>query len=59
MSSAVEVQLARKLFLDHRVDEALEHLAEARRISLYEGDSAATVSVTQAIDSIWSQLHGG
>lgn len=59
VSSAVEVQLARKLFLDHKVDETLEHLAEARRISLYEGDPAATESVSQAIESIWSQLHGG
>jgi tetratricopeptide (TPR) repeat protein len=59
VTAAVELQLARKLFGLHRLDETLTHLAEARRISLHEGDPAATAAISRAIDSLWSQLHGG
>jgi hypothetical protein len=58
VTAAVELQLARKLFGLHRLDETLTHLAEARRISLYEGDPAATASISHAVEGLWSQLHG-
>jgi predicted Zn-dependent protease len=57
VTAAVEVRLAQKLFGLQKIDETLAHLALARRISLYEGDPAATASIVQAIDRIWSQLH--
>jgi hypothetical protein len=57
VTSALELQLARKLFGLHRLDETLTHLAEARRISAYEGDPAATDAIAQAIANIWTQLH--
>jgi len=57
LTAAVELQLARKLFDLHRIDETLTHLAEARRLSAYEGDPAMTDSIAQAIERIWSQLH--
>jgi predicted Zn-dependent protease len=57
VTSAVEFHLAQQLFRLQRIDETLSHLAEARRISLYEGDLSATASITHSIDSLWSQLH--
>jgi tetratricopeptide (TPR) repeat protein len=57
LTTAVELQLAHKLFGLQRLDETLAHLAVARRISLYEDDPAMTNSITQAIDGIWAQLH--
>jgi hypothetical protein len=57
ITTAVELQLAHKLFSLQRLDETLAHLAVARRISLYGDDPATTKSITQAIDGIWAQLH--
>jgi tetratricopeptide (TPR) repeat protein len=57
VTAGVELRLARKLFGLHRLDDTLEHLAEARRISRYEGDPAATDSIGKAIERIWTQLH--
>ncbi len=57
VSAALELRLAQKLFALQRLDDTLTHLAEARRISLFEGDPAETTSISQAIDRIWSQLH--
>ncbi len=49
VNSALELRLARKLAMHGRPREALLHLAEARRISLHEGDPAMTESITQLI----------
>jgi predicted Zn-dependent protease len=49
VNSALELRLARKLAAAGRPQEALQHLAEARRLSLYEGDPAMTESITQLI----------
>jgi Flp pilus assembly protein TadD len=57
VTSGVELWLARKLLGLGRPDEALTHLAEARRISVYEGDPAATESIGQAIEHVLSQLR--
>jgi tetratricopeptide (TPR) repeat protein len=57
VNAAVELRLAQKLFRLQRYDEALAHLAQARRISLYERDSAATDSIGRAADQLWTQLH--
>ena len=57
VTSGVELQLARKLFKLERLDEALTHLGEAERISLYEGNPAATDSIRRAIESILAQLR--
>jgi len=57
VTSGVELRLARKLFTLRRPDETLTHLAEARRISLYEGDPATTESIGKAIANILSQLR--
>jgi len=57
VTSAFELQLAQKLFKLERLDDALDHLAEARRISLYEGDSAVTESIRRIIEHILSQMR--
>ena len=57
VTSGVELGLARKLFKLERLDESLAHLAEARRISLYEGDPAMTDSIGRAIENILSQMR--
>jgi tetratricopeptide (TPR) repeat protein len=57
VTAAVESHLAAKLLVLQRLDETLFHLGEARRISVYEGDSTATQSIDRSIDYIWSQLH--
>jgi predicted Zn-dependent protease len=57
MASGFELHLAQELFNLKRLDEALDHLAEARRISLYEGDPAATESIGRIIEHILSQMH--
>ena len=57
VTAGVELKLARKLFDLRRPDEGLTHLAEARRISLYEGDPAATDSIAQAIEHVMAQMR--
>jgi tetratricopeptide (TPR) repeat protein len=57
VTAAVEIRIAQKLGGLQRLDETLFHLAEARRISIYEGDPAATVSIGRAIERIGSQLR--
>jgi thioredoxin-like negative regulator of GroEL len=57
MPSEVELHLAQELFKLKRLDEALEHLAEARRISICEGNPAATESIGRIIGHILSQMH--
>ncbi len=57
MASGIELHLAQELFKQRRLDDALDHLAEARRISLYEGDSAATESIERIITHILSQMR--
>ena len=57
VTSGVELWLARKLFTLGRPDEGLTHLAEARRISLVEGDPAVTESISQAIEHVLSQMR--
>jgi tetratricopeptide (TPR) repeat protein len=56
VTSAVELKLARKLLDFRRPDDALTHLAEAWRISLYEGDPSVTVQIRQVIDNYLSLL---
>ena len=57
VTAAIEDRLASKLFVLQRLDETLFHLGEARRISVIEGDQAATATIGRSIDYIWSQLH--
>jgi tetratricopeptide (TPR) repeat protein len=57
VTAAVEDHLAAKLLVLQRLDETLFHLGEARRISVFEGDSRAADSIGRSIDYIWSQLH--
>jgi tetratricopeptide (TPR) repeat protein len=57
VTSGVELWLARKLFGLRRPDEALTRLAEARRISSYEGDPAVTRSIGQAIENVMRQMR--
>ncbi len=49
MTSALEGKLSRLLLSLGRPDEALEHLALARRISTHEGDPAVTDQISQII----------
>lgn len=49
VNSALELRLARKLAIHGRPQAALQHLAEALRLSRYEGDPAMTESITQLI----------
>jgi tetratricopeptide (TPR) repeat protein len=57
VTSAVELRLARKLFGLRKLDDALTHLAEARRLSLYEGDPSVTDSIGQVIEHIRSEMR--
>jgi tetratricopeptide (TPR) repeat protein len=57
VNTGVELMLGKKLFALKRPDEALSHLAEARRVSLYEGDPSLTKSIERGIEGIFSQLH--
>lgn len=57
VTSAVELRIAKKLFGLQKLDETLTHLAEAKRVSFYEDDPAATESINRAIEEIWSQLN--
>lgn len=57
VTAAVEEHLASKLIVLQRLDETLFHLGEARRISVIEGNPAATDSIGRSIDYIWSQLR--
>lgn len=56
VTSGVELHLARKYFSLHQLDTALTHLAEAWRISRYEGDPAATESIQGIIAKLRTQL---
>ncbi len=56
VTSAIELRIARKYFARQQPEEALRHLAEARRISGYEGDPATTASLTEVIDHLRAQL---
>ncbi|MBI2813834.1 MAG: tetratricopeptide repeat protein [Opitutae bacterium] len=56
VTSGVELRLARKLLERDRPVEALAHLAEARRISLIEGDAGTTAAIE---DHIRRLLSGG
>jgi len=49
VTSGVELRLARKLLELNRPVEALAHLAEARRISLVEGDAGTTAAIQDHI----------
>ena len=55
VTSGVELHLARKYFSLHQLDAALNHLAEAWRISRYEGDPAATESIHGIIGKLRAQ----
>ena len=57
VTSGVELWHARKLLGLGQPDEALAHLAEARLISMYEGDPGATKSIGQAIEHVLSQVR--
>jgi tetratricopeptide (TPR) repeat protein len=57
VTSGVEINLARKLMELNRPDDALAHLAEARRISAFEGNPAATAAIGQAIEAVLSRLR--
>lgn len=56
-TSGAEINLARKLLRMGRPADALERLAEARRISPFEGDGSATAPIEAAIHRIMSQMH--
>ena len=56
MSSRAESRLARKLLGLGRPDEALSHLAIARRVSLYEGDPSETEQLRRVIESLEQRL---
>jgi tetratricopeptide (TPR) repeat protein len=57
VTAAVELRLAQKLFALHRPDEGLTHLAEAKRVSIFEGDPAETESIGRAIEHVESQMR--
>ena len=54
VTSGVELRLARKLLEHNRPVESLAHLAEARRISLIEGDAGTTASIDDHIRRLLS-----
>lgn len=56
VSSGVELRLARKLIDKRRPEAALRHLAEARRISWYEGVPSTTESIEQVIAGLRAQV---
>jgi hypothetical protein len=55
--SGVELRLARKYFAQQQLDEALTHLARAWRLSLPEGDAAATNSISQVIAQLRTEVR--
>lgn len=55
VTSGLELHLARKYFEQHQPDEALAHLAEARRVSWCEDDLAATKTVEDIIAKFEAQ----
>jgi tetratricopeptide (TPR) repeat protein len=57
VTPGVEMHLAQELFKLKRLDEALDHLAEAKRISLYGGDPAVTESIGRVIKHVLSQMN--
>jgi tetratricopeptide (TPR) repeat protein len=57
VTSGVEVRLAQRLFGLGRLDEALAHLALARRIASYEGDPAQVESIGRAIGNLRPQVR--
>jgi Flp pilus assembly protein TadD len=57
VTSGIEFRLAQKLFAARRLDDTLAHLAQARRISEYEGNPAVTASIERAIQDIRSQMR--
>jgi len=52
VTSGLEASLSRRLLNLGRPDDALEHLALARRLSLIEGDPVAADRISHAIDRI-------
>ena len=56
MTSRAESRLARKLLGLGRPDEALAHLAVARRVSLYEGDPSETEQLGRVIEGLEQRL---
>ncbi len=56
VTSGVELHLARKYFDRRQPDEALTHLAEARRISWLEGNPEATRSIDAIMAKVRAQL---
>jgi tetratricopeptide (TPR) repeat protein len=57
VTSAVELRLARKFYARQQLDETLLHLAEAKRISVLEGDPATTQSITELIGQLRPAWH--
>jgi tetratricopeptide (TPR) repeat protein len=57
VTSGFELHLARRYFNQRQLDEALIHLAEARRISRYEDDPATTRSIDEVIANIRAQMQ--
>ena len=57
VTSGLEANLSRRLLNLGRPDDALEHLALARRLSLIERDPVATDRITHAIDRVISGLR--
>lgn len=55
IGAAVELRLARTLYSLGKTDQALAHLSEAWRISIYEGDPTATQKIRQMIDTVRSR----
>ena len=56
VTSGVELHLARKYVGLHQPEQVLTHLAEARRISWYEGDPAETKTIEGIIAQFKAQL---
>ena len=56
-TTGAELNLARRLLRLGRPVDALEHLAEARRISAFEADRSASTSIESAIERIMVQMR--
>ncbi len=57
VSADMEMYLAMNLLKQKRLDEALVHVGEARRISRYEGNPQLTEKINMAIERIRSQMR--
>ncbi|MFI5336181.1 MAG: tetratricopeptide repeat protein [Opitutales bacterium] len=57
VTSAFEMHLARKFFEQGRMDEAMDHLGEARQIAPYEGDPAGAEAIARIIAKLRAQPH--